>query len=108
VQYFLAIAPPVEVVRFAERAVQSHRKLDQRSLPPVSVGSHMPYCTSSATAIERSPSVPDNTPTIACLSCGDTMKNLRTIPKLRVRPEKVIFHCPSCKGADTKEVKWVV
>jgi hypothetical protein len=31
VQYFLAIAPPVEVVRFAEHVVQSRRKLDQRS-----------------------------------------------------------------------------
>jgi hypothetical protein len=32
------------------------------------------------------------------------MKNLRTIPKLGVRPEKVIFHCPSCKGADTRKL----
>jgi hypothetical protein len=38
-----------------------------------------------------------------CLSCGDTMKHLRTIAKLGVRPKQFIFVCPSCKGVDTKE-----
>jgi hypothetical protein len=33
------------------------------------------------------------------------MKHLRTIPKLGVRLEKLIFVCPSCKEVDTKEVK---
>jgi hypothetical protein len=38
-----------------------------------------------------------------CLSCGDTMKHFRTISKLGVRREQLIFVCPSCKGGDTKE-----
>ena len=65
----------------------------------------MSYYTPSTPAIERSPPVQGNTPTIVCLSCGDTMKHLRTIPKLGVRLEKLIFVCPSCKEVDTKEVK---
>ena len=64
----------------------------------------MTYYTPSTPAIERSPPVPRNTPTIVCLSCGDTMKYLRTIPKLGARREKLIFVCPSCKGFDTKEL----
>ncbi len=63
-------------------------------------GKHTP----STPAIERSPPMPGNTPTSVCLSCGDTMKNLRTIPKLGTRREKLIFVCPSCKGFDTKEL----
>jgi len=65
----------------------------------------MPYYTPSTSAIERSSPVPNSTPTIVCLSCGDTMKHFRTISKLGVRPEQLIFVCPSCKGVDTKEVK---
>ena len=65
----------------------------------------MPYYMPSTSAIERSPLYPTGTPTIVCLSCGDTMKHLRTLPKLSMRPEKLIFVCPSCKGVDTKEVK---
>jgi len=61
------------------------------------------YYTPSTPAIERSPPAPGNTPTIVCLSCGDTMKYLRTIPKLGARRETLIFVCPSCKGFDTKE-----
>jgi len=64
----------------------------------------MTYYTPSTPAIERSPPVPRNTPTIVCLSCGDTMKYLRTIPKLGARREKLIFVCPSCKGFDTREM----
>ena len=60
--------------------------------------------TPSTPAIERSPLVPGNTPMLVCLSCGDTMQHLRTIPKLGVRLEKLIFVCPSCKGFDTKEM----
>jgi hypothetical protein len=59
--------------------------------------------TPSTPAIERSPPLADTTPTLVCLSCGDTMKQLRTIPKLGVRPEQLIFVCPSCNGVDTKE-----
>jgi len=32
------------------------------------------------------------------------MEHLRTLPKLGVRPEKLIFVCPSCKEVDTKEL----
>jgi len=61
------------------------------------------HYTPSTPAIERSPPVAGNTPTLVCLSCGDTMKYLRTIPKLGARRETLIFVCPSCKGFDTKE-----
>ena len=64
----------------------------------------MPYYTPSTPAIERSPPAPNSMLTIVCLSCGDTMKHFRTISKLGVRPEQLIFVCPSCKGVDTKEL----
>jgi hypothetical protein len=59
----------------------------------------------STPAIERLPAAPDTAPTMLCLSCGDTMKHLRTIAELGVRPKQFIFVCPSCKGVDTKEGK---
>jgi hypothetical protein len=62
------------------------------------------YYTPATPAIERSPPVHDSTPTIVCFSCGDTMKHFRTISKLGVRPEQLIFVCPSYKGVDTKEL----
>jgi hypothetical protein len=64
----------------------------------------MPFCTPSIPAIEHPHRIPDSTRTIVCLSCGDTMKHLRTLARLGVRPEKLIFVCPSCKGVDTKEL----
>jgi hypothetical protein len=64
----------------------------------------MPHYTPSNIANERSHLVPDSTRTHACHSCGDTMNHLRTIPKLGVRPEKLIFICPSCEEVDTKEL----
>jgi len=67
----------------------------------------MLYYTSSTPAIERSPFLLDNTPTVVCLSCGDTMKYSRTIQKLGVRPEQFIFVCPSCKAFDTRQIKRV-
>jgi len=67
----------------------------------------MLYYTPSTPTIERSPAVRDSTPTIVCFSCGDTMKHFRTIPKLGVRPEQLIFVCPSCKEVDTKGAKRV-
>ena len=63
--------------------------------------------TPSTRAIERLPPVPDGTPTMLCLSCGDTMKHVRTIAELGVRPRQFIFVCPSCKGINTKEGKRV-
>jgi hypothetical protein len=35
---------------------------------------------------------------------GDTIKHFRTISKFGVRPEQLIFVCPSCNGVDTKEI----
>jgi hypothetical protein len=63
--------------------------------------------TPSTPAIERLPRIHDRTPTMLCLSCGDSMKHLRTIEKLGVRPQQFIFACPSCKGVDTREGKRV-
>jgi len=65
----------------------------------------MQYYTPSIPAVECSPLVPDNTPVLICPSCGDTMKHLRTIPKLGTRLEQFIFVGPSCEGTDTKEVR---
>jgi hypothetical protein len=64
----------------------------------------MPYSTPSTPAIDHPHPVLDSTRTLVCASCGDTMKHLRTLPKLGVRPEKLIFVCPSCKEGDTKEL----
>jgi hypothetical protein len=77
------------------------------ALPPVSVESRMPYDTPPAPAIERLPLVSDGTPTMLCPSCGDTMKHSRTIAKLGVRLERLIFVCPSCKGVDNRELRQV-
>ena len=67
----------------------------------------MSYYKPSTPAIERSPLVPDRSPTIVCRTCGDTMKHFRTILRLGVRPEKFMFRCPSCQGVDTREVELV-
>ena len=64
----------------------------------------MQYYTPSIPAIERPLLVPNDTPTLICPSCGDTMKHVRTIPKLGVRLEQFIFVCPSCEGIDSKEI----
>ena len=64
----------------------------------------MQYYPPSIPAIACSPLVPDNTTRLVCPSCGDTMKHLRTIPKLGVRLEQFIFVCPSCEQVETKEV----
>jgi hypothetical protein len=62
----------------------------------------MRYYTPSIPAMECPPLVPDNTPVLVCPSCGDTMKHLRTIPKLGARLEQFIFVCPSCEQFDYK------
>ena len=67
----------------------------------------MPHYTPSVPAIERAPLVPDSTRILVCLSCGDTMKHLRTIAKFGVRPKKLIFVCPSCKEVDTTKLSRV-
>jgi hypothetical protein len=35
-----------------------------------------------------------------CLSCGNTMKPVRTILKLGVNPELLVFVCPSCNEVE--------
>jgi hypothetical protein len=62
----------------------------------------MQYYTPSIPAIECPPLVPDNTAVLVCPSSGDTMKHLRTIPKLGARLEQFIFVCPSCEQFDYK------
>ena len=65
----------------------------------------MPYFTPSTPVIGRSlPIVPNSPPPLACLSCGDGMELVRTIPRLGVLPELLVFHCPSCKEVDAKEL----
>ncbi len=73
------------------------------ALPPVSAEPHMPYYTPTP-AVEGPYLVLDSTRTIVCLSCGDTMKHLSTLPRFGVRPEKLLFVCPSCNGIKTKEL----
>ena len=59
--------------------------------------------TRSTLAVKHWPPAPDRTPTILCLACGDAMKQRRIIPKLGLRPELLIFVCPSCKEVEAKE-----
>jgi len=61
----------------------------------------MQYYMPSIPAVECPPLVPV-TPVLVCPSCGDTMRHLRTIPKLGARLEQFIFVCPSCDEVDTK------
>ena len=65
----------------------------------------MPDYTLSPSAVECSSRYPAGLPTMVCLSCGDTMKHFRTIFKFGMRPERLIFVCPSCKAVDTKVLK---
>jgi hypothetical protein len=67
----------------------------------------MPYDTPPVPVIELLPLVPDRALTMLCPSCGDTMKHSRTIAKLGVRLERLIFVCPSCKGVDNRELRQV-
>ncbi|HEX3939508.1 MAG TPA: hypothetical protein VHX43_18555 [Xanthobacteraceae bacterium] len=61
-----------------------------------------------ARTVELMPRVLDRTPTMLCVSCGDTMKHSRTIEKIGVRPEQFIFICPSCQGVDSREASRLV
>ena len=67
----------------------------------------MQYYAPSIPASDCSLPLPDNTPTLVCPSCGDTMQHVRTIPKLGARLEQFIFVCPSCEDVDAKETKRV-
>jgi hypothetical protein len=62
---------------------------------------------SSAPVIDNLPLVPAIKSTVLCVSCGQTMKHLRTITRLGIRPETHIFVCPFCQGVDYKELRKV-
>jgi len=66
----------------------------------------MPHYTPSTPAIDSSLPIRGDPPSLVCPSCGDTMKVFRTIPKLGVRPEQLIFICPSCKEVTAKRYLW--
>jgi hypothetical protein len=59
--------------------------------------------TPSIPPFKCAPAITEDTPTLVCLSCGDTMKPVRTIPKLGAHPEWLVFVCPSCKEHETKK-----
>ena len=50
-------------------------------------------------------STQQSSPTLICLSCGDTMTLTKTIPQLGVRPQQLLFVCPSCNGVQIKSQK---
>ena len=77
------------------------------SAPTCIAESHMTYYTPSISTVENSSRHPSRTLTMVCLCCGDTMSHFSTILKIGVRPERLIFVCPSCKGVDNKELKRV-
>jgi hypothetical protein len=43
--------------------------------------------------------------TIPCPRCRRSMKLVRTIPKLGVFPELLIFSCPTCGEVETQEME---
>ena len=59
----------------------------------------------SSSAVESALRYPVASPTLVCRCCGDTMKHSRTILKFGVRPEQLIFICPSCTAVDIKVLK---
>jgi hypothetical protein len=61
--------------------------------------------TPSTPFIKRALAVIDDTPTLVCLSCGDTKKHVRTILKFGVHPDMLVFVCPSCNDVETREDK---
>jgi hypothetical protein len=40
---------------------------------------------------------------LVCLSCGDDMRHMRTIPRLGVLPDLFVFSCPSCRSMQVVE-----
>ena len=66
----------------------------------------MPRHTRSTATIDSPVLIHGGPPSLVCPSCGDTMTLSRTIPKLGVRPEQLIFICPSCKEVAAKRYLW--
>ena len=82
---------------------------------PVLVGSHMSYCRPSTPAIERSPSVPDETPTIGVPLLRRRDEEPQHNPKTWSAAGKGHLPLPFLQQGfsdagddDTKEVKWEV
>jgi hypothetical protein len=67
----------------------------------------MPHYLPSNWAVAAPARQPIGPATLVCRCCGDTMYNSRTILKLGVWAEQLIFVCPSCKAVDNKELKRV-
>jgi hypothetical protein len=67
----------------------------------------MPHCPPSNFAVATPAEQPIGRSTLVCRCCGDTMYKSRTILKLGLRAEQLIFVCPSCKAVDNKELKRV-
>jgi hypothetical protein len=42
---------------------------------------------------------PDNLTTLACTNCEHTMELARTISKIGVLPELLVFHCRNCSAS---------
>ena len=66
----------------------------------------MPRYAPSTRIIGSSPLIRGEPPSLVCPSCGDTMRVSGTIPKLGIRPEQLIFICPSCKEVAAKRYLW--
>ncbi len=66
----------------------------------------MPHYTRSTPTVDSPLLIHGGSPSLVCPSCGDIMKVSRTIPQLGVRPEQLIFLCPSCKEVAAKRYLW--
>jgi hypothetical protein len=64
---------------------------------------HSEYRPSILT-VEGSTAVPGNLLSLVCLTCGDTMKAVREIPKLEGHPGLLVLKCPSCNEVETKRM----
>lgn len=67
----------------------------------------MPKCSCAPLCgtTEGSPRAAVNTLLVVCPACGDTMEHNRTIPKLGIRPELLIFVCPYCKETEAMNMR---
>ncbi len=84
----------------------ARRRWVENLLPRVSMETHMPHYTPSTRIIGSSLLIRGEPPSLVCPSCGDTMRVSGTIPKVGVRPEQLVFLCPSCKEVAAKRYLW--
>ena len=66
----------------------------------------MPHYMPSTRIIGFSLLIRGEPPSLVCPSCGDTMRVCGTIPEVGVRPEQLVFLCPSCKEVVAKRYLW--